>query len=93
MKYIAKPVIPMIIEAIKWDGTVNTIEQIKKEFPDIFIEHAVLGVKDSPIYIEVLKEKRRFVRGEYIVKGLNGDYYPCKAHIFEQKYQKRGLKW
>lgn len=26
-------------------------------------------------------------RGDYIIKGLKGEYYPCKPDIFEEKYE------
>lgn len=29
--------------------------------------------------------------GDYIIKGIQGEFYPCKADIFEQTYDKEGL--
>ena len=28
------------------------------------------------------------VRGDYIIKGLRGELYPCKPDIFEKSYEK-----
>ena len=25
--------------------------------------------------------------GDYIIKGVNGEFYPCKADIFEETYE------
>ena len=25
--------------------------------------------------------------GDYIIKGINGEYYPCKPDIFEKTYE------
>lgn len=26
--------------------------------------------------------------GDYIIKGVNGEYYPCKPDIFEKTYER-----
>lgn len=26
--------------------------------------------------------------GDYIIKGVNGEFYPCKPDIFEKTYEK-----
>lgn len=26
-------------------------------------------------------------KGDYIIKGLRGEFYPCKPDIFEKKYE------
>ena len=26
--------------------------------------------------------------GDYIIKGVNGEYYPCKPDVFEKTYEK-----
>ena len=28
--------------------------------------------------------------GDYIIKGVQGEIYPCKSDIFEQTYEKVG---
>jgi len=28
--------------------------------------------------------------GDYIIKGVNGEFYPCKPDIFEKIYEKVG---
>lgn len=29
-------------------------------------------------------------KGDYIIKGINGEIYPCKADIFEKTYERVG---
>ena len=96
MKYISKPV---IIEAIKWDGTVNAVEQIGKEFSDIFIEDAILNIghfadyiDDCPLYIKFLNREMRLTKGDYIIKGLAGEYYSCSEDTFKERYEKFHLE-
>ena len=26
-------------------------------------------------------------KGDYIIKGINGEFYPCKPDIFEKTYE------
>lgn len=28
--------------------------------------------------------------GDYVIKGVEGEYYPCKPDIFEKTYEKLG---
>lgn len=92
MKYITKPI---IIEAIQWDGTNKGIEKIEQKFPDILIwsswEFNDSGDGHEILLIDNNIGDLRIKKGDYIIKDLNGEYYPCGADIFEQKYQEPKL--
>ena len=32
-------------------------------------------------------EIQEFLGGDYIIKGVNGEFYPCKPDIFEKTYE------
>ena len=38
--------------------------------------------------IETLEGTMRASVGDYIIKGVNGEFYPCKPDIFEKTYEK-----
>ena len=40
------------------------------------------------IDIETLEGKMRANEGDYIIKGIKGEFYPCKPDIFESTYEK-----
>ena len=43
---------------------------------------------DPPtIFIQTLEGKMRADRGDWIIKGVNGEFYPCKPDIFEKTYE------
>lgn len=45
--------------------------------------------KNNPyIPIETLEGTMRASVGDYIIKGVNGEFYPCKPDIFEKTYEK-----
>jgi len=86
MKYRKKPV---VIEAWKWDGI--TLEDAKDfvchyEFPfSPLIGHRKDGV--SGLVIPTLEGDHIATTGDYIIKDVNGEFYPCKPDIFQKTYE------
>lgn len=81
-KYRKKPV---VIEAIQWNGE-NTMEILKWAGNKAYLY-------DS-LYIKTLEGDHKATIGDYIIKGIKGEFYPCKPDIFEATYEKieEGLK-
>lgn len=75
-KYRKKPV---IIEAIKWDGS-NILEIREFAYPCVRYQ--------KHLFIETLEGRMRADIGDYIIKGVNGEFYPCKPDVFEKTYEK-----
>lgn len=82
MKFRKKPV---EIEAIKFDGW-NWAEcyQFMSNEPLLFPQ--VLEEREK-IEIETLEGTMTASRGDWIIKGVNGEFYPCKPDIFEKTYE------
>lgn len=89
MKYRTKPV---EIEAIQWTG--YNLEEIK-QFVGESLEYNILDTawevgKGRPyIYLRIytLEGIMNASEGDYIIKGLRGEFYPCKPDVFEKKYE------
>lgn len=83
MKYRKKPI---IIEAIQWLGN------NKKEIADFAGESANFEVANEKqlfnLSIQTLEGNMIASAGDYIIKGVNGEFYPCKPDIFEKTYEK-----
>lgn len=77
-KYRKKPV---VIEAIRF----TTVEALKKAFPDISIHKKT---KVEKIYVQTLEGKMEISEGDYIIKGIKGEYYPCKPDVFRESYER-----
>lgn len=75
---------PVVIEAIQYTG--DNVFEIKK-----FCVRGALYVggkyKNGELYILTLEGKMRVSKGDYIIKGVKGEVYPCKPDIFEQTYE------
>lgn len=93
MKYRKKPV---VIEAMQWTKE-NDIELehwlcnekcIELEIDDHLYVAGVGVPFISAIKIKTLEGMMEATYGDYIIKGVNGEYYPCKPDIFEKTYEK-----
>jgi len=73
-KYRKKPV---EIDAIKWTG--ENLDEIKAFMG--YYEYA-----KGELIIHTLEGKMKASRGDFIIKGVNGEFYPCKPDIFEKTY-------
>ena len=82
MKYRKKPV---VIEAEHF-----TEENKERAFHFITCEHyADRGQGNKPVItIHTLEGKMLAELGDWIIKGVKGEFYPCKPDIFEATYEK-----
>lgn len=78
MKYRKKPV---VIEAIQYDGTGNGFEIILN-----FVGDELWCNDDGDVMIATLEGDHRVSAGDYVIRGVNGEFYPCKPDIFEKTY-------
>jgi len=78
-KYRKKPV---VIEAERYNGGFDGAKNIKE-----FLNCEYKISKDS-IIIKTLEGNMTAQLGDWIIKGLKGEFYPCKPDIFEQTYDK-----
>lgn len=82
---------PIVIEAFKWTGDVDQTEDPEwiveaiKEKRVIFVN---VGSPQVMMQIETLEGWMFADLGDYIIKGIKGEIYPCKANIFEATYDK-----
>lgn len=82
-KYRKKPV---IIDAFQWTGDRNQIEDPK--WICTRIKNGLISFKDGAMFIKTLEGVVQASPGDYIIKGVKGEIYPCKPDIFEQTYER-----
>ena len=86
MKYRKKPV---VIEAVLWDETHATLKAL--EFMGMkWAGHE--GHRDRPeevrnLRIRTLEGPMLASKGDWIIKGIKNEFYPCKPDIFEATYE------
>lgn len=61
-------------------------------FGDIAIwcggEVDICAVDGPCILINTLEGQMKAVIGDWVIKGVKGEFYPCKPDIFEETYEK-----
>jgi hypothetical protein len=77
-KYRKKPV---VIEAVQWDGTNYD------EIGDWMGLNATCEINGAFV-IPTLEGDHLARVGDWIIKGVAGEFYPCKPDIFERTYEK-----
>lgn len=85
MKYRKKPV---VIEAIQWTGDnlydclcfMNCSDSQKEPYN-------IYHMCDNVIGIQTLEGTMLASVGDYIIRGIQGEIYPCKKDIFEASYE------
>lgn len=83
-KYRKKPV---VIEAVEFKGFEN-IEEVQKFMKgNIKLNFPSDNENDVYLLIDTLEGTMIAKIGDYIIKGVNGEYYPCKADIFHKTYE------
>lgn len=90
-KYRKKPV---VIEAIQFTDTASNLEEIKKFVGDA-LEYSIIdtawqvgrGRPHIHMKIKTLEGDHFVTKGDYIIKGVQGEFYPCKPDIFEATYE------
>ncbi|WPS88582.1 hypothetical protein SMD22_06420 [Brevibacillus halotolerans] len=88
-KYRKKPV---VIEAIRFSGGIEGLTKELCDFlrwseSDTHYELLVEGENKGGIVIRTLEGDMVASPGDYIIKGVNGEFYPCKPDIFKKTYQ------
>ena len=72
---------PVVIEAIQWTGE-NHAEMCEFIDPEVFEIIPRVG-----LLIHTMEGDHHASPGDYIIKGVNGEFYPCKPDIFAKTYE------
>lgn len=77
--YVKKPV---IIRACQWTGK-NSAEM------SVFLNQSYIttSINEKDLYIQTLEGLMKASVGDYIIEGVEGEYYPCKPNIFHETYE------
>lgn len=82
MKFRKKPV---VIDAVKWNG--HAEDALKLEdmgWTGPMMINGAIGELEIPTLEGIMLA----VPGDWIIKGVKGEFYPCKPDIFEMTYER-----
>lgn len=73
---------PIEVEAFQWDATKPTGDMLRE-----WSDHRVRHHGGSVCYIETLEGTMEARPGDWIVRGIAGEFYPVKPDIFATIYE------
>jgi hypothetical protein len=84
---------PVVIEAVQLTHT--NVDEVNQFIGHVCDRHFILGTEANleyerynGLYIITMEGKMLASIGDWIIKGVKGEFYPCKPDIFEQTYEK-----
>lgn len=77
---------PVVIEAVQWTGLniADIAHFMGCEYPRLRRADRA----DDKLEISTLEGTMTADSGDWIIKGVKGEFYPCKPDIFEQTYER-----
>ena len=73
---------PNLVEAVQWDGSVEMGRELAKIVDGEFYENTLIFLIHDP------DGDRRVSPGDWVIRGVNNFYYPCKPDTFATHYEK-----
>lgn len=74
---------PVVIDAVQWTGS-NAAELL--QFSDCEVACALH--EDRRVFeVPTLEGVMRGNIGDWLIRGVKGEYYPCKPDIFDATYE------
>ena len=73
---------PVEIEAMQYDGTQDSWREITDWADDVWHRTG-----DRSIEIHTLEGTMLASVGDWVIRGVKGEFYPCKPDIFEKTYE------
>ena len=79
---------PIIIDFYQWDAQLLFLDEWVESFGQKLLEHfEVNSGTDYSIKVKTLEGTSYDVPlGYYIIRGVEGEYYPCEPEIFHKTY-------
>lgn len=82
MKFRKKPV---VIDAMQFDGSEKSFKAVRAWVGDSFY----YDYQENPrVFIKTSEGNMGVSKGDWIIKGVKGEFYSCKPDIFELTYDK-----
>ena len=84
---------PVVIEAFQWTADAN--QEFDPEWIINAIQEGTVSFKEEgyetvSLVIKTLEGDHIATRGDYIIRGVKGELYPCKPEIFHLTYEPVG---
>lgn len=77
---------PVVIEAERFTGGFS-FDEMGVEWGEEFMEQVIYNHAANELWIDTLEGRMRADIGDYVIRGVGGEFYPCKPEIFIKLYE------
>jgi hypothetical protein len=85
---------PVVIEAVRWTGDNGSLTEILKldgahpyaDQAHSRVDGRVSQLRSGDLAIETLEGVMTARIGDWIIRGVKGEIYPCKPEVFDATY-------
>lgn len=81
---------PVVVEAERWDGRdYDALARFlgPEMYSHVSFSSPVPGETPASVHIATLEGVMTASPGDWVIKGVKGEFYPCKPDIFEATYE------
>jgi hypothetical protein len=81
---------PVVVDAFKWTGGPDQTEDpewVVAAIRDGDVSFENIGTKNVKLLVHTLEGIMTADVGDYIIRGVKGEIYPCKPDIFAATYE------
>ncbi|MCH4543176.1 hypothetical protein [Ochrobactrum sp. A-1] len=78
---------PVVVEARKFDAVYLNEQEQLADWCGGRLRGVKLHVQDRVIQIDTLEGEIEASFGDWIIKGVKGEFYPCKPDVFDLTYE------
>jgi hypothetical protein len=82
---------PIMIDAVQWTGSMTCLGELQPlTLPDrrtLQVVEDFIDAGPPSLAIQTLEGEMVANPGDWIIKGVKGDLYPCKPDIFAETYE------
>lgn len=81
---------PVVIEAVQYTGETVRVEDVPLWLIEAMFDRTVRVPKDDAVkelHIHTLEGVMTVSVGDWIIRGVKGELYPCKPDIFAATYE------
>ena len=76
---------PVVVRALQWNG--KNVEECKQFCNDNLIVSYPVGGAAPALIIFTLEGEMKVSLNDYILQGVDGEFYPCRESIFLKTYE------
>lgn len=80
---------PVVVEAMQYPGLADDMDA-SWAVVDWIKANGGETARRGDLYIKTLHGEARVEPGDWVIRGAQGDFWPCKPDIFEDSYEQFG---